>query len=167
MAYPTEAVYGLGCLPFEPAAIARLLGIKNRAAGKGLILIAAELQQLASLIRLPDGPLRQQILDSWPGPSTWLLPTTAAIPDWLTGGRPTLAVRVTAHPMAAELCRRCDSPLVSTSANRAGRPPLTSALAVRRQLGSDVDYILAGPLGGQRRPTEIRDGVTGEVLRPS
>ena len=167
MAYPTEAVYGLGCMPLETDAVARLLRIKNRSADKGLILIAADLTQLDHMIQLPEPPLEQQILNSWPGPSTWLLPAAAWVPDWLTGGRDTLAVRVTAHPMAAELCRHCESPLVATSANRAGRPPLRSALAVRRQLGKDIDYVLAGPLGGQRRPTEMRDGTTGAVVRPS
>jgi L-threonylcarbamoyladenylate synthase len=167
VAYPTEAVYGIGCLPLEVDAVARILRIKNRSASKGLILIAAHPGQLDGFIRLPDSALRRDILNSWPGPSTWLLPAAPGIPDWLTGGRATLAVRVTAHPLAAELCRRCESPLVSTSANRAGRPPLTSALGVRRQLGNDIDYLLAGALGEQRRPTQIRDGATGAMIRAS
>jgi L-threonylcarbamoyladenylate synthase len=154
-------------MPLEPTAVARLLKIKNRAMNKGLILIAGDLAQLDGVIRMPNTPLGDQILASWPGPYTWLLPAAPGVPDWLTGGREILAVRVTAHPLAAELCRRCGSALVSTSANRAGRPPLRSALAVRRQLGRDIDYLLPGSLGGQRRPTAIRDGVTGEVLRTS
>ncbi len=167
VAYPTEAVYGLGCLPMEVDAIMRVLTIKNRSVEKGLILIGAEFEQLQSMVRMPGAALTRRILASWPGPVTWLLPAAPGVPHWLTGGSGALAVRVTDHPLAAQLCRSCDSALVSTSANRAGRSPLMSALAVRRQLGREVDYVLAGPLGGRARPSEIRDGRTGKVIRPS
>ena len=167
VAYPTEAVYGLGCMPLEVGAVMRLLAIKNRSTDKGLILIGADLAQFENMVRMPEPPLADEIFSSWPGPVTWLLPASSWVPHWLTGGRETLAVRVTDHPLAAELCRRCDSPLVSSSANRAGRAPLRSALAVRRQLGTEIDYLLAGSLGGQSRPSEIRDGRTGQVIRSS
>ena len=167
VAYPTEAVYGLGCMPLDESAVARLLALKNRPMNKGLILIAANFGQLADMVHLPAAPLDAAVLDSWPGPVTWLLSAAEWVPPWLTGDSERLAVRVTEHPLARELCLRCGSPLVSTSANRAGRPPLRSPLAVRRQLGQDIDYVLAGPLGGQARPSQIRDGITGEVVRPS
>ena len=167
VAYPTEAVYGLGCMPMDVATVRRLLRIKNRPMDKGLILIAAELEQLEDMVCLPSPPLDEPIRASWPGPVTWLLPAQHWVPSWLTGGRDTLAVRVTAHPMARQLCLRCGSALVSTSANRAGRPPLRTALAVRRQLGMDIDHVLAGPLGGYDRPSEIRDALTGQVIRAS
>ncbi len=166
VAYPTEAVYGLGCMPFDGAAVARLLAIKRRSITKGLILIAASLEQLNSIVRLPAEPLAQRITDTWPGPVTWLLEAERWVPDWLTGGRDTLAVRVTGHPLAAHLCERLGSPVVSTSANRSDQPPLTTALAVRLKLGREIDHVLAGPVGGRARPSEIRDGRTGEVIRP-
>jgi L-threonylcarbamoyladenylate synthase len=167
VAYPTEAVYGLGCMPLDRAAITRLLAIKSRPMDKGLILIAANFGQLADMVSLPGPPLDRAVQDSWPGPVTWLLSAAEWVPHWLTGDSDKLAVRVTDHPLAAELCLRCGSPLVSTSANRAGRPPLRSPLAVRRQLGEEIDGVLVGPLGGQARPSQIRDGVTGEIVRPS
>jgi L-threonylcarbamoyladenylate synthase len=83
----------------------------------------------------------------------------------LTGGRPTIAVRVSAHPIVQRLCRRTGSALVSTSANLSGAAPARTALAVRRRLGRFVDFVLAGPLGDSARPTEIRDAATGRVLR--
>lgn len=164
VAYPTEAVYGLGCDPFCHDAVARILAIKQRSWRKGLILIAAGVDQLEPLVELPED-MRARILATWPGPVTWTLPACPGVPDWLTGGRPTLAVRVTAHPLAGALCRQVGAALVSTSANRAARPPLTSPLRVRRLLGSSIDYVLAGPLGGLASPTTIRDGRTGRVLR--
>jgi L-threonylcarbamoyladenylate synthase len=165
VAYPTEAVYGLGCLPESSAAVARLLEIKGRSLTKGFIVIAATLEQLAPLAEIPGPPRREEIVASWPGPVTWTLPARADTPAWLTGGRSTIAVRVTAHPMARALCVRVGAALISTSANRSGRPPLRHALAVRRQFGRQIDFVVAGPVGPRARPTEIRDGLTGRILR--
>lgn len=167
VAYPTEAVYGLGCIPGDRAAVERLLAIKRRSWRKGLALIGADLAQLQAWISMPTDAVRADILAGWPGPVTWILPARPGVPSWLTGGRDTVAVRVTDHPVAAQLCRRTGCPLVSTSANRSGRPPLRRALHVRREFGAELDDVLAGPLGGLSRPTMIRDGRTGVVLRPS
>jgi len=165
VAYPTEGVYGLGCLPTEIGAVARLLTVKQRSWRKGLALIAASIAQLDPLVELPTNGLRDEIDASWPGPVTWVLPARPGVSALLTGGRDTLAVRVTNHPVAAALCAQAGSALVSTSANRTGRPPLRTALAVRRALGRELDCVLGGPLGGLDGPTPIRDGATGEYLR--
>jgi L-threonylcarbamoyladenylate synthase len=167
VAYPTEGVYGLGCLPEDAAAVERLLALKRRARDKGLVLIAAELEQLLPLVTLPRGGLREEIVASWPGPTTWVLPARRGVPRWITGGRDSVAVRVTAHPVARALCARIGQPIVSTSANRSGRPPLRRVLSVRRELGRDVDFVLAGALGGLSGPTPIRDGRSGDYLRRS
>lgn len=165
VAYPTEAVFGLGCLPHDRDAVLRLLAIKQRRWQKGLLLIAASFDALAGLVELPETPLRSTILASWPGPVTWALPARRTAPAWLTGGRDTLAVRVTAHSVARALCARVGGPLVSTSANVSRRPPHTRLIRLRRDLGPLVDYVLAGPLGDSSRPTAIRDGRTGRTLR--
>jgi len=165
IAYPTEAVYGLGCDPLNGDAVQRLLRLKGRPPGKGLILIAADFGQLGPFVR-PLPPERMgPILDSWPGPHTWLLPATAGLPRWLTGGRRMLAVRVTAHPLAAALCRACRSPLVSTSAHRSGSVPQRTPLGVRRTFPTGVDCILHGETGGRANPSTIRNGRTGETIR--
>jgi L-threonylcarbamoyladenylate synthase len=165
VAYPTEAVYGLGCDPFDEQAVLRLLAIKGRALDKGLILIAAALEQLETLL-LPQPPaIMAPVLESWPGPRTWLLPAAPSVPVWLTGGSERIAVRITAHPLAACLCREFGAALVSTSANLSGRPAARSALQARRMLGTRVDYFLTGATGGAARPSEIRDATDGRVLR--
>lgn len=165
IAYPTEAVFGLGCDPRDGTAVERLLVLKRRPIEKGLILIAADFGQLEPYL----GPLPKQrmdeILGTWPGPATWLLPAAPDCPFWVTGRHRTLAVRVTAHSLARELCLTCASPLVSTSANLSGRPPARTVLAVRLQFGDNVDYLLHGRLGDRKRPTPIRDGRTGAVVR--
>lgn len=167
-AYPTEGVWGLGCDPLDPEAVLRLIALKGRDPGKGLILIAADHAQLEGFVALPGDPaLRERVLASWPGPVTWVLPARPGVPAWLAGGRDTLAVRVSAHPPVVALCRAAGTALVSTSANRSGRPALRRAVQVRRAFGAQLDWLLPGPLGGARGPSEIRDGRDGRVLRPA
>lgn len=165
VAYPTESVFGLGCDPLNHAAIERLLLLKHRNADQGLILIAATTSQLEPFIQDIEPLLWQSVLRSWPGPVTWLIPAKAAIPHLLTGNHNTLAVRVTAHRIAADLCLACDSALVSTSANLSGQPPAHDAAEVEACFGTQLDYILDGTVGSLKNPTEIRDAVSGDILR--
>ncbi len=165
IAYPTEAVYGLGCDPRDGDAVLRLLALKQRPLAKGLILIAARYQDLQPYIAALPARTRSKVFKNWPGPVTWLLPARPEVPCWLRGSHAVLAVRVTAHPLAAALCRVCGGVLVSTSANISKRPPARSALAVRRRFGADIDYVLSGALGGLAKPTPIIDGCTGRVVR--
>lgn len=165
IAYPTEAVYGIGCLPLDPDALERIIRIKGRDTRKGLICVAADIGQAACLAEIPEGEAGERIRSDWPGPVTWVLPARPHLPALLTGGRRTIAMRVSAHPIVQHLCGRIGGPLVSTSANFSGRPPARSALGVRRALGREIDYVLAGPLGQQARPTRIRHWPSGEILR--
>ena len=102
---------------------------------------------------------------TWPGPYTWLLPAWPRVSRWLRGRHDSVGLRLTAHTGAAALCRQVGGALVSTSANRHGRPPALSAAAVRREFAGQVDYILEGRLGGMEKPSVIRDARTGAVLR--
>jgi len=165
IAYPTESVYGLGCDPFNAEAVTRLREIKGRSGNKGFILIAASLDQLMPLIEHPNGVPWSSILDSWPGPVTWVFRARQAAPASLLADDGSIAVRVTAHPVAAALCRLAGAPLVSTSANSRDRPPLRDALAVRCMLGSSVDGIVGGATSNTPRPTIIMDARTGACLR--
>ena len=89
IAYPTEAVYGLGCDPLNAAAVLRLLALKNRPMDKGLILIASDFQHLAPFVHAPDPDIMRRISATWPGPVTWLLPAKAETPTWLRGAHDT------------------------------------------------------------------------------
>jgi L-threonylcarbamoyladenylate synthase len=165
VAYPTEAVYGIGCDPHNPMALRQLLHVKARDAGKGFIVIAAERAQLRGLVRWLRPEQMRAVYAGWPGPNTWILPAAPAVHPLLSGGRPTVAVRVTAHALAAALCRAFGAAIVSTSANVSGRPPLRSARAVRRRFGHRVAVVLEGPLGGQAAVSTVRDARTGKRLR--
>lgn len=163
LAYPTEAVFGLGCDPANPVAVARILALKNRSWEKGLILIAADLDQVRPWIAPLDSALEQRVLSTWPGPVTWLLPTNRDTPAWLTGAHDQLAVRVPDHPLARALCR-WRGPLVSTSANPEGRIPARTSLQVRRYFPHRVS-IFPGRVGQRPRPSEIRDSRDGRIVR--
>jgi L-threonylcarbamoyladenylate synthase len=167
IAYPTEAVFGVGCDPDNEQAVMKLLEIKQRSVEKGLILIAADYEQLLPYIddsQLPDAR-RQQIQATWPGPVTWVMPTKATVPDYLTGRFDTIAVRVTDHPLVQQLCRSFGKPITSTSANLSGQAPGRTADEVEQQLGHCLAAILQGETGGRDNPSEIRDAITGNVFR--
>ena len=165
IAYPTEAVYGLGCDPMNVDAVETLLLLKHRPWQKGLILIASSIEQLQPYLQ-PVDPKYQSKLDvSWPGPNTWLIPASEECPQWIRGNHTTVAVRVTAHPLVRELCDTFGGAIVSTSANHAGKHPARSPLKVLRDLGGEVDYCLHGGLGGDDQPTVIRDLQSGTTLR--
>ena len=167
IAYPTEGVWGLGCDPFNAAAVQRLLALKCRPVEKGLILIGGDLSQLDSLIDLfALDPLRRKaVLDSWPGPQTWLLPATPAVPEWITGAHVSVAVRVSAHPPVQVLCAAFGGALVSTSANRADAPAPRNFGEFDPALLAELDGVLAGETGGLGQPTPIRDACTGMAIR--
>lgn len=165
VAYPTESCYGLGCDPDRHHTIQRLLNLKRRSWQQGLILIAARMQQLKKYIDCSQQQALERALDLWPGPYTLLMPCFPGVSKWITGRHGTIAVRVTAHRGAAALCNHSRLALISTSANRHGRPPARSARAIQREFGNQVDYVLAGNLGKQRNPSRIVDAVTNRVVR--
>lgn len=166
IAYPTEAVWGLGCDPWNKAAVMRVLALKQRCVSKGLILVAADITQFAELLAgLPDS-LMQQLYNSWPGPNTWLVPHHNRLPNWITGQHNSVALRVSAHPLVQQLCR-LTGPLVSTSANPTGHPAASSRLRVEQYFHQQLDAVLNAPLGEHTQPSCIRDLLSGQVIRPA
>lgn len=165
VAYPTEAVFGLGCDPFNEVAVSRILRMKRRARGMGLILLAANIGQLEPFLTRVSPAQRATLQDSWPGPNTWLIPHNGLAPDWVTGGRDRLAVRVTNHPVARALSAAAGFPIVSTSANPHGLPPARSGWRVRTYFGDAIDDLTPGFVGREAKPTTIRDLVSGNIIR--
>lgn len=167
IAYPTESVFGVGCDPDCPDAIKRLLGVKSREKAKGLILIAAEFSQLEGYIdwdRLSE-KMKREVLASWPGPVTWVMPASKKVTDWITGQFDTVAVRVSSHPDVQRLCLAYGKPITSSSANLSGKEPCLTQQETVEQLGNFVSCFLDGRTAGKLKPTEIRDARSGEVLR--
>ena len=133
----------------------------------GLILVAASFDQLEPYLAPLPKASRKAMLETWPGPVTWVAPAASWVPMDITGGRSTVAVRVSAHAGVQALCLAADSALISTSANRSGRSPARSLLEARLRFGREVDDIVPGKVGGLTGPTEIRDALSGRILRPA
>jgi len=165
VAYPTEAVYGLGCDPNQLAAVQRIVDMKERASNKGLILIAATQEQLTPWIAAPNPDEQARIDQHWPGPVTLIVKAAEGLPSLLTGGRKTIAVRVSTHPTVRALCLACGHALVSTSANLSGQNALRCASAINAEFGSDIDGIIEGTLGTLDGATPIIDLQSGARLR--
>ncbi len=164
IAYPTESCYGFGCDPRNRNAVLRVLKLKQRPQRKGLILIASSYHQVARFIR-PLTVAEQTILRNDGAQAiTCLMPVKPSCPRWLRGAHDTLAVRITAHPVAATLCRALDMALVSTSANIGGDRPARSYADCSRRFGRRA-LVLPGRVGRRKRPSTIRAWADGKILR--
>lgn len=166
LAYPADAIWMLGCDPENEAATHRLVAIKRQRVEEGLVIVAATVSQIEHLLEGLTRKQRKQLIASWPGPTTWLIPDIDdQVPSWIKGRYESVAVRVTAHLIEAALCKSLGGPVVSTSANRNNQPPVRNALQIVKHLGKDIDGILHGSLGCQKSPFTIIDALTGKVLR--
>lgn len=167
IAYPTEGVYGLGCDPRNQTAFQRLFALKQRPPTQGVLLLGADFGQVAPYIDL--GAVSAEVLGKvracWPGPHTWIFPRSARVPDWVAGSHAGIALRVTAHEPAAQLCRAFGGAIVSTSANPHGQPPAMDAATVARYFPEGLAAIVDAPLGGLDKPTSIRDALSGAIIR--
>ncbi len=161
VAYATEYCFGLGCDPLDNRAVMRLLRFKQRSWKKGLIILAADCEQLQGFIEAIPPKARRH----WPGPVTYLLPAKPAVPKWLRGAHDTLAVRVTAHPQATRLCHEAGMAIVSTSANQTGQRPVRDYREAWRRLRAIADFILPGYVGDLPQPTPIIDPTSGRTIR--
>lgn len=165
IAYPTEAVWGLGCDPDSTNALTRLLALKQRDPAKGLILVSAGVEQLLPWLDGLSMDQYRQLEQPSATPTTWLVPDNGRTHRLVRGDHQQVALRVSRHPLVAQLCRAYGGPLVSTSANRAGEPAAMNSAQLRATFGDDLDAVLEGALGGYERPSTIRDLLTGQVLR--
>lgn len=166
IAYPTEGVWGLGCDPVNQRAIRRLMAIKQRSPNKGLILIAANVEQFAPYLAGLTKEQFQQVMSYWPGHTTLIVPDNGYASSLLTGDFGSIALRVTQHRPVVELCNTFGGPIVSTSANRAGREACRWPWQIKARLGDDIDYCLGGATAGINKPSQIIDLLSGRVLRP-
>lgn len=168
IAYPTEAVYGLGCDPKNLSAVKKILEIKQREKDKGLILIAANFDQVKPYLQTLEKEIEEKLLNSWrvsETPLTWLVPVKNDISDYLKGQFNTLAVRVSKHPLVKELCEKFNGAIVSTSANRSQQDAVRTSDQVKYIFETEIDFILEGETDPNAQPSEIRDALTDKIIR--
>ena len=167
VAIPTDTIYGLAADPFQREAVRRIFRLKGRPESKPILLLVASLRQVEQLAsRLPEA-FERIAARFWPGPLTVILPAAPAVPEWITAGTGTVAVRLPGSILVRELIRAARVPLTGTSANRSGRPAAESAAAVRREFPRGLAMILdAGP-ARCRAPSTLVDltGAEPRVVR--
>lgn len=169
ISYPTEAVFGLGCDPDSPIAIEKVLQLKKRPASKGLILIAANIEQLQHYadFSLLNNEQRDAIQKTWPGPFTWILPAQKSLSKLVSGDFDSVAVRVSEHPVVQQLCCQFGKPIISTSANLSGLAPCTTSQQVKLMFADQplLESIIDAPVSGLANPSQIHDALSGKRLR--
>lgn len=165
IAYPTEAVWGLGCDPFNEGAVLRLLSLKRRPVHKGVILVASDFRQVEPLFGCMTQDQRRQLEENWPGFQTWIVPANNLVPEWITGRHSGIAIRVSEHPQIQAICRHFGGPIVSTSANYAGHPAAVTRIQLASYFSQQLDYVVPGKPGDKSQPSPIFDLKTGRQLR--
>ena len=161
LAYSTETVLGLGCNPNNQDATNKILWLKNRAVENGLIVVVENVESLQHYSQTLN---QEQVTTiSKTEKTTWLLPANDSVPNWVTGSHDKVAVRITNHPIAGLLSTSING-IISTSANISSYKTLASQNEVRDWFGPHVDYIVIGEMGSEK-PSQIKDLLTGEVIR--
>lgn len=163
IAYPTEAVYGLGCDPFNRQSVEEIQTLKGRDAEKGFILLIADWPQLFPLINPITEEQLARVRQTWPGFVTWVFPKAPTLPEWITGGRDSIAIRMSTHPIARALSTF--QPILSTSANLSGEAPACSEEALLKQFPTGIDALISGQLGRMSKPSPIYAIQDGRQLR--
>jgi L-threonylcarbamoyladenylate synthase len=164
--YPTDTVWGFGCHPLIASSVTRILQIKNRSPDKGLILLSSRLEYCAAYVGLDNEQL-EPVLSTTDHPTTWLVPASEDCPVWIRGNYPTVAIRITDHPLLEFLCGRLEAPIVSTSANRSGKATARNSVQMCKQFGDELDFIVGGFATGSNRPSEIKSLLSGTTERNS
>ena len=164
IAYPTEGVWGLGCDPFSRSAVSKILDLKKRSVDRGLLLVATDIGQFEPFLEGLERKYHEELDRDWPGPITYLVPDNGSAPRWVVGKHKTLGLRVSDHSLIKTLCA-LTGPLVSTSANISGLPAIKSADEIEEVFDQEIDYVLDGELGNLGKPTQIKNILTGEILR--
>lgn len=164
--YPTDTIWGFGCHPLIASSVARILRIKRRSPDKGLILLSSKIDYCMSYVGL-DSEQLEPVQRATDHPITWLVPASEECPSWIRGTYPTVAIRITNHPLVEFLCARLQAPIVSTSANRSGKSCVRNSVQMRKQFGDELDFIVSGFDTGGNRPSEIKSLLDKTTIRNS
>lgn len=165
VAYPTEAVWGLGCDPFNADAVRRILTLKSRPESKGLILVAGAQEALQPWLDILAPEVAERLISRNDTPTSWVVPDTQITPSWVKGDHQSVAIRLSQHEPVRQLCNAFGGVIVSTSANPAGLDPALSADAVAAYFGDKIDAIFDAPLGEASKPSQVRDILTNKLFR--
>jgi L-threonylcarbamoyladenylate synthase len=162
--YPTEAVFGLGCDPWNEKSVNKISDIKNRKKNKTFLLVASNIDQLKNLIDVYA--ITEEVKSSWPGHISWLIPARKEAPSWLIDKETGLiGIRVSDHPVINKICNKFQSPIISTSANISGNKNIKDKNTFVSEFKNKVDYLVEGNIGNQDNPSIIINMITNENIR--
>ena len=162
--YPTEAVYGIGCDPWNQSSVEKIAKIKGRKKRQTFLMVASSIDQLTDLIDISR--LSSQVKSSWPGHTTWLIKAKENVPYWLQDEQTNkVGVRVSNHPLVRELCNEYGKPIISTSANISGKEEIKNQQEFIRTFSSDINYLVDGDLGDYDKASMIIDMETNRKIR--
>ena len=166
IAYPTETVWGLGCLPNKQRALSHLAQVKQRSLNKGFILVSPNIELCLPYIDKAYHQLaRQKITLNAHQATTWLAPKSGLVSPLLSGQFNTVAIRISPHPFIRELCQLTQQPLVSTSANISKRNTLNSPLLITKQFRHLIHKVIKGYPSGTGLSSHIYDLISDQRLR--
>ena len=162
--YPTEAVYGIGCDPWNQSSVEKIAKIKGRERRQTFLMVASSIDQLTDLIDISR--LSSQVKSSWPGHTTWLIKAKENVPYWLQDEQTNkVGVRVSNHPLVRELCNEYGKPIISTSANISGKEEIKNQQEFIRTFSSNINYLVDGDLGDYDKASMIIDMETNRKIR--
>ena len=162
--YPTEAVYGIGCDPWNQSSVEKIAKIKGRKKRQTFLMVASSIDQLTDLIDISR--LSSQVKSSWPGHTTWLIKAKENVPYWLQDEQTNkVGVRISNHPLVRELCSEYGKPIISTSANISGKEEIKNQQEFMKTFSSDINYLVDGDLGDYDKASMIIDMETNKKIR--
>ena len=162
--YPTEAVYGIGCDPWNQSSVEKIAKIKGRKKRQTFLMVASSIDQLTDLIDISR--LSSQVKSSWPGHTTWLIKAKENVPYWLQDEQTNkVGVRISNHPLVRELCSEYGKPIISTSANISGKEEIKNQQEFIRTFSSNINYLVDGDLGDYDKASMIIDMETNRKIR--
>ena len=162
--YPTEAVYGIGCDPWNQSSVEKIAKIKGRERRQTFLMVASSIDQLTDLIDISR--LSPQVTSSWPGHTTWLIKAKDNVPYWLQDEQTNkVGIRISNHPLVRELCNEFGKPIISTSANISGKEEIKNQQEFMRTFSSDINYLVDGDLGDYDKASMIIDMETNKKIR--
>lgn len=165
IAYPTEAVWGLGCDPFNQSAVQKILKLKARPVEKGLILVAGKPCHLLDWTKKLSLESANRLTSKTSIPTSWVVPDTTVAPPWIRGKHESVAIRLSQHTAVRNLCNAFNGAIVSTSANPAGLNPALSKEEVYAYFGDEIDAIYDASLGESTQPSQVKDLISDTLFR--
>ena len=162
--YPTEAVYGLGCDPWNKESVNKISKLKGRSPDKPFLMVISSKDQLEDLVDVSS--LTDKVWMSWPGHTTWLIKAKDSVPSWMKDKQTgKVGIRMSEHPVVVDLCNLFKKPLISTSANISGKSEIKDPSVFKKTFMTEIKYLVDGHIGNYQKTSIIIDMESEQKIR--